>query len=274
MAFSANMFIRQSEVVAFKGRKDVLSNFYPCNIFYKERWFNCSEQIYQYEKAVFHGCSKEALAQLLLLKTPYEQKSWAKKITVRTAWYAIRRETMKEILRVKLECVREYKQLLLQSKGVLAEAVPGERFWSVGLSKSEVFRVPAADWPGRNELGNIHMELRAELKALQQSLLDKAQCFSMQPNIAPAISIDTNELLCTITTTSATEAMRIADKHYIPRNTVRFVLQSKQTTQAGTASAAGSRKRKQVCVTVTQKSKEQSSTTNKVDQPITTMQPQ
>ena len=116
------------------------------------------------------------------------------------------------------------------------------------------------------------MELRAELKALQQSLLDKAQCFSMQPNIAPAINIDTNELLCTITTTSATEAMRIADKHYIPRNTVRFVLQSKQTTQAAAASAAGSRKRKQVCVT--QKGKEQSSTTNKVGQPITTMQPQ
>ena len=82
MAFSANMFIRQSEVDAFKGRKDVLSNFYPCNIFYKERWFNCSEQIYQYEKGLFNGCSKEALAQLLIINTcrPYEQTLWPKKI--------------------------------------------------------------------------------------------------------------------------------------------------------------------------------------------------
>ena len=266
MAFSAKMFIHQSEVIAFKGRKDVLSNFYPCNIFYKERWFNCSEQIYQYEKAVFHGCSKESLAKLMLLKTPFEQKAWSKKIAVRDAWHLVRRETMKEILRVKLECVRDYKQLLLQSKGVLVEAVAGERFWSAGLSKSELFRVPEIDWPGRNELGKIHMELRTELKALQQSLLDKARCFSMQENIAPTVIINANELLCTITASSAKEALRVADKHYIPRNTVRFVLQNKQTTQAAATSVVNARKRKQVYVT--ENCNEQSSTTHKVCQPI------
>ena len=236
MAFSANSFICNSEILAFKGRKDVLSNFYPCHIFYKNIWFNCSEQIYQYEKAIFHGITKDALkSQLMLLKTPYEQKKWAKRITVRDAWMEVRREVMKNILRAKLECVREYKQVLLQSKGVLVEAVPGERFWSSGLSKTDVYRRMAEDWPGQNELGKIHMELRTEIKALQTSLLEKKRLLNAEKSIAPEVSINAEELQCTITANSMKEAHDLADKHYIPRNTVRIVMPSKQPDMCTTS---------------------------------------
>ena len=44
----------------------------------------------------------------MLLKTQYEQKSWAKRITVRDAWMEVRRDAMKNILRAKLAYVREF----------------------------------------------------------------------------------------------------------------------------------------------------------------------
>ena len=80
--------IRQNGVSSkiFKGRKDVLRNFYPCRILYKNSWFNCSEQIYQYEKGLFHGISKDTIKSQLLLKVPYEQKSLAKHTAVCDAW--------------------------------------------------------------------------------------------------------------------------------------------------------------------------------------------
>ena len=45
-----------------------------------------------------------------------------------------------------------------------AEAVPGDNFWSSGLSKDQIPWTRASNWPGRNIMGTLHMELREQLK--------------------------------------------------------------------------------------------------------------
>ena len=93
---------------------------------------------------------------------------------------------MKSILKCKLECVLDYKQLLLNSKGVIVEAVVNEGFWSSGLSKEKVFQRKSDDWPGKNMLGKLHMELREELRNVRNLLLAQ-ESHLMLYNLGPGI---------------------------------------------------------------------------------------
>ena len=71
---------------------------------------------------------------------------------------------MKQIIRRKFECVPRYRHELMKAKLTIVEAVPGDNFWSCGLSKEEVGWWNPENWPGRNIMGNLHMELRDEVR--------------------------------------------------------------------------------------------------------------
>ena len=225
MAGSAESFVRNNSRIVFKGRKDILSNYYPCPIYYRERWFNCAEQALQFEKALHHNL--EDLAEnILRLKSGYEQTLCSKFIEENDDWKQICVYCMKRILLAKLDCVSEYKQLLLNSKGLIVNATPTERFWSSGLSKLDAFQQKQVTWPGQNILGKLHMDIREELQTVRKTIASHHNHMHVacRSNRAiEAIEVDLTNVLVTVYAKNLDSAYAITDGFSIPRKVVRIV---------------------------------------------------
>ena len=146
-------------VMVFKGKTDILSNFYEFPIYYNGMCFNCVEQAYQHAKAVMYE-RMDIATQLLHLKTGYQQWRCAKRIKVDERWGEARVYIMRDILVQKLHCQESYRNLLLQTDAFIVEAVPGDKFWSCGLTKEEALRRNPSTYPGKNIMGQLHMEVR------------------------------------------------------------------------------------------------------------------
>ena len=60
--------------IRFKGKKSPLSNLFILSegLRYKDTFFNCSEQAYQWEKSLFHG-EVDLARQILHEQNPYMQ---------------------------------------------------------------------------------------------------------------------------------------------------------------------------------------------------------
>ena len=54
--------------------------------------------------------------------------------------------------------------LLKTDNNVIAEAVRGDYFWSIGLDKDMVMTTKKRFWPGQNVMGKLLSELRTKLK--------------------------------------------------------------------------------------------------------------
>ena len=157
-----------SNITTFMGEKESFSNFYPCSINVFDQQFQSAEHAYQYMKAKHHGM--DDLAETIKRQQrACGTKQLAKDvIKVQDSWKAVRVDAMRSIIKAKAEQVDEYRRDLLKSgKNIIAEAVPGEFFWSCGLGKESI-RQPE-DWPGKNMMGKLHMELR---KSVQQKVDD------------------------------------------------------------------------------------------------------
>ena len=96
-----------------------------------------------------------------------EAKRAGRKIITERNWDIAKLDIMRHIIRAKAQCVPEYGSELLRSNDIIVEAVPGDKFWSSGLSKEEVRWCSPENWPGMNMMGKLHIELRDEIKVDQ-----------------------------------------------------------------------------------------------------------
>ena len=154
----------RDDVIGFKGAGDVLSNFYPCEIRFEGQSFASTEHAYQFYKAMH--CGRSDVAQLILqTKQTRSVKIISKRLKTSDAWKTHKIPLMKKLIRAKAACEPKYRQKLLQScDHILAEAVPGDEYWSSGLSKADIVWCEPEAWPGENVMGKLHMELREELR--------------------------------------------------------------------------------------------------------------
>ena len=151
-----------AEIEFFQGHKYVLSNLYKFDIMYEGELFNSVEHAYQSKKSIVCG-NMDARRRLQLCVNPGKAKYIGKDIVETQEWIMQRVKVMREILQAKLEQCETYRRKLLACRGQIVEAVPGERFWSAGMSKDQLTQVPVNQWPGQNMLGVLHMELRDAL---------------------------------------------------------------------------------------------------------------
>lgn len=229
MTSNLESFLKNSNIIVFKGRRDVLSNAYPCALYYQEVWFNCAEQAYQWEKARFHK-RMDIAKNIVKVKSVNMQKHCTSPIVESDEWLmSARLYYMRQILDAKSECVLEYRQTLIRSHGSIALAVVGERFWSCGLSKEAVFQGKPSDYVGENMLGKLHMELRSELqmtKSLLASLrdrLDRKLLCEFNHGIE-RIEMDSDRIMMTVYCSSMNKAYAFTDDLCIPRKLVRVML--------------------------------------------------
>lgn len=149
-------------ITPFHGRYDVFSNLYPCTLDVYGREFPSAEHAYQFLKAKCHG--KDQLAENISKQSSaYFAKRLAKRIETNEGWDNIKVDVMRDILAAKEKCVPEYRQHLRNTVNtIIVEAVPGDTFWSSGLTKEQVKWTD--QWPGQNIMGQLHMERAQDIK--------------------------------------------------------------------------------------------------------------
>jgi len=148
----------------FWGKEDPESNFYPCLFRWKNQIVNCSEQAYMYEKALyFHDW--DIAEKILLLTNPSIIKKAGKLVNNFDVqkWSLDKDFIMESICFEKFAQVSHLHNHLIKDTDFLVEASPYDRYWGIGLSKSEALKVPVGHWPGKNRLGFVLMKVRDRL---------------------------------------------------------------------------------------------------------------
>lgn len=146
----------------FQGSNCILSNMYPCLIFKYGMKFNSSEQLYQYEKASFHGMH-DMSNKILQVFSGFAAKDLAKRINVSPSWHNIKYSVMLDIAKLKYQQNFTVSYFLKRhERFYFVETVKGEFYWSCGLSKSEMYSRPMCMWPGLNMMGQIWMRIAKE----------------------------------------------------------------------------------------------------------------
>ena len=124
-------FTRLENITAFRGKREVLSNFFPCTMRVFERTFASSEHAYQFMKAMSH--EKDSVTKdIIQSRNACEAKRLGKRVITEGVWETERLEVMRQIIRRKFEYVPRYRHELMKAKFTIAEAVPGDNFWSCG----------------------------------------------------------------------------------------------------------------------------------------------
>jgi len=127
-----------------------LSNMYPCSITYKGITYPCVETAFQAQK-------DESRSAEFIGLDGFNAKKLGRRVNLRTDWNAVRVSIMKELVACKFEQHPELADRLASVKGIIAEENTWhDTFWGV------------CDGKGRNELGNILMQIRKEITSCQR----------------------------------------------------------------------------------------------------------
>ena len=125
------------------------------------------EQYMMSQKArLFHDDVR--YAAILRTENPNDCKKLGKQVTPfdPKIWDGAKYEIVKAGNRAKFEQNPDLKaQLLATGTAILAEASPRDKIWGIGKTARTAAEVDPSEWPGKNLLGKILMELREEFAA-------------------------------------------------------------------------------------------------------------
>lgn len=136
--------------VAFRGKLDFCSNFYPCSISYQGITFSTSEHAFQYAK-----CKDEKSQHLIRsAETAAESKAIGAKAILIDYWDDVRVGVMYDILKSKFKNNPSLAKRLLETNDEYLEETNywNDKFW--GVCRGE----------GKNWLGKLLMGIRNELQ--------------------------------------------------------------------------------------------------------------
>ena len=150
-----------NNVLAFRGGKDPLSNFYMCDLEHEGQVFTSSEHMYQWMKAIHHD-QPELADQILRAEFPYEAKKLGDEINENLdIWDDMKVQVMTHVLNMKyLQCAQFRDTLHHSNDNIVAEAT-NNMFWASGLNPQQTIKTDRKDWPGKNALGCLLMALRS-----------------------------------------------------------------------------------------------------------------
>ena len=159
---AALSMVMSGEHVTFYGRFSPLSNFHPAVFDVEGVTYNCVEQYYQAQRAIF-AKRRDIVQKILLAKDPVNMKSLGDQLkSSNTEWYTTQAvQVMRTGLSAKFS-KPYFKQFLVRTEQRrIIEANKYDQFWSCGLSSSDPKIKDINKWPGKNQLGKLLMELRS-----------------------------------------------------------------------------------------------------------------
>ena len=141
--------------------KDVLSNCYRYLFKHNNVNFSSVSHAFFYAKAVMY--TEMSYAFKIRDVCFGRAAMWlGKDIRVDSCWLKSRVGVMRSILKSKLEQCARYRKRLVHCTGLIVATSTYDDFWYTGLSKTET--LGGCGWSGQNMLGQLHSEMREELK--------------------------------------------------------------------------------------------------------------
>lgn len=142
------------------------SNWYRREFVIDDFRYFCVEQYMMSQKAkMFHDAS--SYTKILRADTAEECKAYGRKVCPFDPgkWDAVSYEIVKEGNRQKFKQNPDLKKMLLDTgNNILAEASPKDMVWGIGFTAKKAGAVNPDQWPGKNLLGKLLMELREEFR--------------------------------------------------------------------------------------------------------------
>ena len=142
-------------MVLFYGRRPIYSNFYILTFKSGGRQFNCTEQYFQYKKAIFFGDEKTA-ARIMKTASPGQQKKLGRQVKGynENRWEQVRAKVMEEGCLAKfIQNSHAKEKLLSTGDSRLVECSPTDRVWGIGISLMDPRALNHKKWRGQNLLG-------------------------------------------------------------------------------------------------------------------------
>ncbi len=136
-----------------QGNYGCFSNFSAHGIRLEGKWWPTTEHYFQAQK--FAGTEHEE--QVRLAKTPRQAANMGRdrKRPLRSDWEQVKDSVMREAVLAKFLSHQDIQQILLDTGDEeIVENAPGDYYWGIG-----------ADGTGKNMLGKILMDVRAEIRA-------------------------------------------------------------------------------------------------------------
>ena len=148
-------FATAKNVIAFKGKENPISNFYPCDLRVFGERHQSAEHAFQLTKAIRAG-NTDAAEKVRSAKTALDAKRIGATVRDPEEWATEKLDVMEEIVGSKPEQVPEFRSKLesVGSNAVFAEATL-DAHWGTGLDVNATLHTDPSRWPGKNELGNI-----------------------------------------------------------------------------------------------------------------------
>lgn len=141
------MQTKKNPILGFKDEYNFLSNFYICDITFKNKTFESLEHAYQSQKAT-NDNDFELIRNSF---TPSMAKRFSKSIKIRDDWNKIKDGLMLDLVRIKFSNPYLQSKLLETKDSYLEETnYWGDIYWGVFNGK------------GKNKLGKILMKVREE----------------------------------------------------------------------------------------------------------------
>ena len=156
---------QSDNVLAFFGSLCPLSNFHESPFECEGRKFRWVEEYFFHRKAEL--CNDLNSIQRIRDSTnPAECKRIGEGIKLdRTTWHQHSVRIMKKALQEKFGQNRGLRDFLLETGNKqLAEASPTDKFWGTGVALGKVDVTNPSNWPGKNKLGELLMEIRTQFK--------------------------------------------------------------------------------------------------------------
>ncbi len=151
--------------IAFYRQESLFSNFHTAKFSHKGIVFTSIEQYFQYQQVKLFN-NEDLAAQILRTQDPAKVKSMARSIKDidKKLLYQNQMDIMKEGLLCKFQQNRSLKSALASTKNKqLIEASPTDKFWGAGLPLHHPKLADPTQWPGKNKLGALLVEVRCEI---------------------------------------------------------------------------------------------------------------
>lgn len=146
---------------AFQSEYAYLSNFFPCEIRYKDMVFSSSEQFYQYERACFAN-DMYCVNDILAATTPQAAKRAGFRVGNSPGWDRVKLDKMKDIITMKFNQNPVLRNEILKTgESNLIEA-SHDTFWGAGFTLNAK-KLREGNWHGHNHLGKILVNYRYEV---------------------------------------------------------------------------------------------------------------
>ena len=132
-----NPEVPSQNIILFYGRRPIFSNFYISPFKIGKLKFNCTEQYFQYKKAMFFEDQKSA-GKIMKTKSPAQQKQLGRRVRGydELRWMQVRMQTMEAGCLAKfMQNWVERQKLLDTGDSRMAECSPTDKIWAIGLGQ-------------------------------------------------------------------------------------------------------------------------------------------